>query len=151
MEPTLTDQAFLAIVDATPLVSIDFVIRNERGQALLGKRLNRPAKDFWFAPGGRIRKNERVRDALKRISQRELGVTVSEARLIGAFDHIYDDNFLGEPRVNTHYVVLGHECRLPQDAVIQADDQHSELKWWDVGELLASPEVHENTKVYFRK
>ena len=85
----MTDEQFLHIVDATPLVSIDLVIRNERGEMLLGWRKNRPAQNSWFVPGGRIRKNERVKEALQRISQRELGVAISDAKVLGVFDHIY--------------------------------------------------------------
>src|SRR5687767_7562775 len=43
----LDDDKFLKIIEATPLVSIDLIIRNAQGQVLLGKRLNRPAQGFW--------------------------------------------------------------------------------------------------------
>lgn len=147
----LNDTEFLRIVDATPLVSIDLILRNERGDVLLGRRANRPAQGMWFVPGGRIRKNERVNDALQRISERELGVTITEAKLLGVFDHIYPDNFLGTPDVNTHYVVLGMTAALSGDLAFTADDQHEELRWWTVEQLLADASVHENTKTYFRK
>lgn len=146
----LNDTEFLHIVDATPLVSIDLILRNERGEVLLGRRANRPARGLWFVPGGRIRKNERVNEALQRISERELGVRIAQAKLLGAFDHIYPDNFLGAPDVNTHYVVLGMAAELPSDRAFTVDQQHEELKWWTVKQLLAEPLVHENTKVYFR-
>ena len=144
------DEAFLGIVEATPLVAIDLVIGDERGRVLLGKRVNRPAQGSWFVPGGRIRKDERIRDALARIAQAELGAPVGEAMLLGAFDHLYADNFLGRPGITTHYVVLAYACTLGAGAAPRPDRQHSELRWWEAGELLASPEVHENTKRYFR-
>ena len=145
----MTDEQFLRIVEATPLVSIDLILRNERGEVLLGKRLNRPAQHTWFVPGGRIRKNERVTEALQRIARRELGVAVPEPRLVGVFDHLYDDNFLGAPGVTTHYVVLGFTATLPAGTALTADDQHGELKWWPVEKLLGDHAVHENTKAYF--
>ena len=147
---SVTDEQFLDIVDATPLVSIDLIIRNERGEVLLGWRVNRPAQNSWFVPGGRIRKNERVKEALQRISQRELGMAINDAKLVGVFDHIYEDNFLGTPKVNTHYVVLGFAAELSSSTALTADEQHGELKWWGVNDLLASHDVHENTKAYFR-
>lgn len=147
----LSDPDFLRIVDGTPLVSIDLILRNAEGKILLGRRTNRPAQGMWFVPGGRIRKNERVSEALLRISRRELGVEISQAKLIGVFDHLYPDNFLGAPGVSTHYVVLGMEAAWPPGASVQADDQHDEFKWWTAAEVLASGEVHENTKAYFRK
>jgi colanic acid biosynthesis protein WcaH len=146
----MTDEQFLQIVDVTPLVSIDLIIRNECGAMLLGKRRNRPALDCWFVPGGRIRKNERVAEARSRISKCELGVVVTEARLIGVFDHLYEDNFLGAVEVNTHYVVLCFAGQLPARASVTPDNQHSELRWWPVEELLANPAVHEYTKAYLR-
>src|SRR6185503_2354746 len=107
-------------------------------------------KDSLFVPGGRIRKNERVKEALQRISERELGVAINDAKLIGVFDHIYEDNFLGAPGVNTHYVVLGFAAELSSNAALRPDEQHGELKWWRVDDLLANESVHENTKAYFR-
>jgi len=147
--PVLPDQDFLRVVDATPLVSIDLILRNARGEVLLGRRLNRPARDSWFVPGGRIRKNERVREALHRISEREIGVLIEEAELLGVFDHIYEDNFLGAEGVNTHYVVLGFTSRLPDGVKLTPDEQHGELRWWPVAEVLSSPVVHQNTRAYF--
>ena len=146
----LNDTDFLRIVETTPLVSIDLILRNERGEVLLGRRANRPAQGMWFVPGGRIRKNERVAEALQRISQRELGVTISEAKLLGVYDHLYPDNFLGAPDVSTHYVVLGMEADWRAEWRLTADDQHEAFKWWTVAELLASTSVHENTKAYFK-
>ena len=146
----LNDSDFLRIVDSTPLVSIDLILRNASGEILLGHRTNRPAQGRWFVPGGRIRKNERVSEALLRISQRELGVEISQAKLLGVCDHFYPDNFLGAPGVSTHYVVLGMEAMWPAGASVQADDQHDEFKWWAAEEILTSDTVHENTKAYFR-
>jgi colanic acid biosynthesis protein WcaH len=146
----LNAEDFLRIVDATPLVSIDLVIRNEHDQVLLGLRTNRPAQNMWFVPGGRIRKNEKIRDALRRVSEFELGHAITEATLLGAYDHMYPDNFHGRPGISTHYVVLAHEYRLPSGTALKADPQHERLEWWNIPDLLASPDVHENTKIYFR-
>ncbi|SNS82792.1 colanic acid biosynthesis protein WcaH [Noviherbaspirillum humi] len=147
----IEQRQFLEVVDRTPLVSIDLVIRNEKGQVLLGYRLNRPAQHAWFVPGGRIRKNEPLQEALHRIARNEVGIAPGPGRLIGAFDHLYPDNFAGEPGVSTHYVVLGYEFALPAGAALTMDDQHSALRWWDVDALLASDEVHANSKLYFRE
>ena len=54
----LSKTDFSFIVKNTPLISIDFCILKGK-KILLGKRLNSPAKDFYFVPGGRIRKGEK--------------------------------------------------------------------------------------------
>jgi len=142
---------FLSVAASTPFVSIDLIVRNEQGQVLLGYRRNRPAQDFWFVPGGRIRKNERTQDALQRIARNELGIEASGGTLIGVFDHFYDDNFYGTPDIGTHYVVCAYQWQVAANASLAHDDQHAELRWWDVATLLASPQVHPNTKLYFCK
>ena len=148
----MEDKHILEIIEATPLVSIDLIIRNPSEKVLLGKRINRPAKGYWFVPGGRIIKNETIVHALKRISLTEMGQDLStEAHsLLGAYDHIYEDNFLNVDRINTHYVVLAFSILLQQEIDVNPDEQHSDLQWWEIDKLLKDPTVHHNTKAYFR-
>lgn len=54
----LTSEGFCAVVRDAPLVAIDLLVRDPYRAVLAGRRRNPPAKDFWFAPGGRIRKGE---------------------------------------------------------------------------------------------
>lgn len=42
----LDRETFKTIVDKTPLISIDLVVKNTAGKVLLGQRLNRPAQGF---------------------------------------------------------------------------------------------------------
>ena len=147
----LSNNDFLKIIDSTPLVSIDLIMENKDGEILLGQRLNKPAQGFWFVPGGRIVKNETIKDAYKRILFNETGLNIpfKEAELLGVYDHIYDDNFLGADNINTHYVVLGFKLSLESNVTIVIDDQHSHTMWWKIEELKASEHVHINTKRYF--
>lgn len=41
---------FKTIVANTPLISIDLIIFDKTGKALLGQRHNRPAQNCWFVP-----------------------------------------------------------------------------------------------------
>ena len=149
----IDEKQFLKIIDATPLISIDLILEDSQGKIFLGKRVNRPAQGYWFVPGGRIRKNERIADAIKRISSTELNVKISkcDVQLLGAFDHIYNDNYFGEDGVNTHYVVLAYKLKAKNNLEIVPDSQHSEIKWWSRHDLLNAPDVHQNTKIYFMK
>jgi colanic acid biosynthesis protein WcaH len=146
-------ETFLRIIADAPLVSIDLIVLDARGRVLLGRRVNRPAQGYWFVPGGRIHKDERLAQAYRRIARAELGLEldIAEAKLLGAYDHIYPDNFHGVPGITTHYVCLGYRCRLPEGARVTPDDQHDEMRWWTVDDLLAADDVHENTKAYFRR
>ncbi|MEE9345305.1 MAG: GDP-mannose mannosyl hydrolase [Methylococcales bacterium] len=144
---------FIDIINAAPLVSVDLIIQNKNKEILLGKRLNRPAKGFWFAPGGRIKKNETLDNAIARVSQTELGMTLKKQNswFLGGYDHIYTDNYLNKDNINTHYVALGYAFMLSENPKIKIDVQHSEITWLSVEELLNHPEVHSNMKAYFNQ
>lgn len=143
---------FIEIIDSFPLASIDLIIRNPNKDVLLGNRTNRPAQGFWFVPGGRIHKNETIRDAIKRISQTGIGLDLSDhdPGLLGASEHIYEDNYLDIPDITTHYVVLVFVIDLESEIMVSCDDQHSKIKCWVVEELLGDEMVHPNTRDYLK-
>ena len=62
--PWLAEAAFTQAVAALLLVSIDLCITDAQDNLFLGQRNNAPAKQWWFTPGVRIRKNEAIGDAL---------------------------------------------------------------------------------------
>lgn len=146
----LSDQTFHFILENTPLVSIDFLIQNNMNKILLGKRVNRPAQDYWFVPGGRIRKDERIEDAFVRLSENELGkiITFKEGVLHGVYQHFYDDSFI-EPSVSTHYIALAYNLTVDIDIDNLPHDQHLSYKWFSKDELMNSEKVHFYTKNYF--
>lgn len=57
----LPDEEFKKIIQGSPLISIDLLVRNEYNEYLLGKRLNEPAKNYWFVPVVAYRKMKRFR------------------------------------------------------------------------------------------
>jgi colanic acid biosynthesis protein WcaH len=149
----LEKDTFKTVIASTPLVSIDLVVTNQNGEALLGKRLNRPAKDFWFVPGGRILKDESLAAAFKRLTLEELGeaFSIEQASLQGPFDHFYQDNVFGDA-FTTHYVAIAYQLKLdkPLDK-LPLDVQHGSYQWVKISELLADEKVHTHTKWYFEK
>lgn len=149
MSPNLLGhQDFLGVIQHTPLVSIDLVIRSPQGQVLMGERLNRPAQGYWFVPGGRIFKQESLEEAFRRISISELGVKleITGARLLGAFTHLYDDNFANAQGISTHYVALAYQLDLSLDLAVLPKQQHQAYRWLEADSPLR---VHPNSHVYF--
>ncbi|USE35704.1 GDP-mannose mannosyl hydrolase [Endozoicomonas sp. SCSIO W0465] len=146
----LPTETFKTIIASTPLVSIDLIVRNSQEQVLLGLRNNRPAKGYWFVPGGRIQKDERLEAAFQRLVKVELDTEAEfdKALFLGPYQHFYSDNFSGE-NFSTHYVVLGYELSLDIDLDTLPADQHQNYRWFTVDELLASEQVHQHTKDYF--
>jgi colanic acid biosynthesis protein WcaH len=142
---------FADVVRQTPLVSIDLIVTDQAGRALVGLRRNPPAQGAWFVPGGRIRKDELLIEAWGRITQGELGVAIpfSEAAFVGVFEHLYANNFLGNSDFTTHYVVLAYRIGVDRALEIRTDDQHEHFVWLEVDRLLVDENVHDNTKAYF--
>ena len=120
---------FKTLVDIAPLVSIDFIIKNQDNKILLGKRLNKPAKDYFFTLGGRVYKNETINEAKKRVLKDEIGLNIEDfnPKFIGVFEHFYNDSFVDD-NISTHYVNLAYEIEV---SYLQAlpKAQHKEYIW----------------------
>jgi len=146
----LNTKTFSNIIQNTPLISIDLIVTNHANQVLLGKRVNEPAKTFWFVPGGRIYKDESLEQAYKRVVDNELGLKINlpQAKFYGLYEHFYDNNLFND-EFSTHYVVLAHKLMI--DAEVKVNNQHEAYRWFEVDELLNHQQVHQYTKNYFKK
>lgn len=147
----LSDEDFAWLVRSAPLVAIDLIVRNREDKVLVALRNDEPAKGYLFNPGGIVLKGEPIEAAFERIIARELGCRVSydAARFRGVYQHFYRASRLGSES-GTHYVVLAHDVALNEAIAIQLDGSHSTYRWLSESEILASPDVHEYTKDYFR-
>jgi colanic acid biosynthesis protein WcaH len=151
MSQLLDQPTFATVVANTPLVAIDLVVVNERHEVLLGQRLNRPAQGFWFVPGGRIYKDERLTAAFQRITEAELGQAfqLDQAQFIGPFEHHYSDSATAHD-ISTHYVVLGFKLILINKLNNLPKAQHDGYRWLPINELLSDAAVHQHVKWYFQ-
>ena len=145
-------ETFELVVESTPLVSLDFVVRGPDGRILLGLRNNCPAKGYWFVPGGRIWKGELVTVTFSRLLDVELGLRPKDVttKPLGLYQHLYSDSF-ADDSASTHYVVLAYEIQLQDKPFTLPDEQHSAYKWFEREELLKCSTVHQHTKWYFIK
>ena len=143
----LNDMTFKTIVDSAPLISIDILLKKDN-KFLLGRRVNKPAKGYFFSTGGRINKNESIDNAMARVALNELNIELkSIPKFIGVFEHFYDDSIY--KNVSTHYVDIAYEYEVKEIPDLPTE-QHSEYKWFTIDELLESKQVHKYTKDYFR-
>ena len=145
----LDDQTFKTVINSTPLISIDLLIK-KNNKILLGKRINKPAQDYLFSIGGRVYKNETIDSAMTRIAKDELNIELKlTPRFIGVFEHFYDDGIYKD--VSTHYINLAYEVDINNEILNLPNDQHNEYQWLSINELLSSKQVHKYVKDYFRK
>jgi colanic acid biosynthesis protein WcaH len=141
---------YLRVVRDAPLVSLDLILRDPQGLVLIGLRNNRPAQGWWFVPGGVIRKDETLHWGFQRVSLAEIGQSIerNNARFLGAYEHLYSDNFAGEPGFGTHYIVLAHLVDLGERPLHLPRDQHQAYRWVSLDELGSDPSIHPNTRAY---
>ncbi|WP_305863616.1 GDP-mannose mannosyl hydrolase [Aliarcobacter butzleri] len=146
----LTLETFKIIVENTPLISIDFIIRDIENRVLLGKRINKPASDFLFTLGGRIYKDEKIESAKKRILKNEIGLNLEDynPKLLGVFEHFYNDSFIDD-NITTHYVNLAYEINVSHIQDLPKK-QHNEYLWLSLDEIMNSSAVHKYVKDYFK-
>ena len=139
------------MVKNAPLVSIDLVVKNGQDGILVGLRKNEPAKGFWFVPGGRILKEERIAEAFERVVYDELGVKAAfeDGRFLGVVEHLYPNNFTESEDFGTHYVVLVYEIKINETELSPPRNQHSDYKWLSKESVEKEPNVHPYTKAYF--
>ncbi|MBE9549642.1 MAG: 8-oxo-dGTP diphosphatase MutT [Proteobacteria bacterium] len=75
-----------------PLIVVAGIIRNSKGQILLGQR--RPGthlEGLWEFPGGKVEANETLEQALKRELEEELGIQVSTSQPLITVEHQYPE------------------------------------------------------------
>ena len=143
----LEDQIFKTVIDSTPLISIDILIKKDN-KILLGKRINKPAQGYFFSIGGRINKNETIDNAMARVALNELNIELKSApEFIGVFEHFCDDSMY--ENISTHYVNIAYEYEMEETPGLTTKQQ-SEYQWFTVDELLNNDQVHKYTKDYFR-
>jgi colanic acid biosynthesis protein WcaH len=148
----IDDADFAHVVRYAPLVSIDLLMSDPANRFLVCLRRNEPARDSYFVPGGRVRKNETLAAAFARILLAETGIPadLSAAKFAGVYEHFYQTSHLGGAANGTHYVSLAYSLRIDSSATIAMDDQHSAMRWLTVPELLSAPDVHHYTKAFFQ-
>ncbi len=90
-----------------PICCVDVVVHVGRS-FLLVKRIQEPAKDEWWFPGGRVLKNELLTAGVIRKVREEIGLEVTIEKQIGAYDTIFDTSSFGIPvhTINIAFLVV---------------------------------------------
>ncbi|MGD6810776.1 MAG: NUDIX domain-containing protein [Candidatus Bathyarchaeia archaeon] len=116
----LPTELYNQITKCLPIVSVEAVIVIDNALLLL-KRNNEPAKNKWWFPGGRIRRNESLKEALRREIKEETGLEISQYKLIDVYSRVFPER---------HDITIAYLCRC-KDGKITLDDEHSEYTFFD--------------------
>jgi len=82
----LPAREYRTILRRVPILCVDGIIVNRRGQVLLVKRKNEPFRNRWWVPGGRVLKGETLEQAFRRKMREELGIAVKVLAPVGYYE-----------------------------------------------------------------
>ncbi len=90
----LTPEEFKAIYSKVPRVTVDLILKTNKG-VLLTFRTKNGFENLWHLPGGTIHLNEKVEDTVHRIAQEELGIKVKVKKFIGYQEYLSEEKERG--------------------------------------------------------
>ncbi len=115
------------ILEVMPVPCVDVaVVRGKR--FLLGKRVNKPAKNTWWFVGGRITKGERLQEAVRRHVTAETGISrMKVKRFLTVEETMFPDSAQGPASHTINAVFL---VEVPSESFLPGNGENSKLQWF---------------------
>lgn len=127
----LPDDIFYYISRTTPLINVDLLIKNKKGQTLLAWRDDEHVGSGWHIPGGIIRYKETIENRINKVAKLEAGCKVEYEPTAIAVNEIIA-NF---KRDRAHFISLLYNCKIVEPYNIDnkklTPKEPGYLKWFD--------------------
>lgn len=115
-----------------PDVGIGVVVRNSKGEILLGLRKNAHGDGTWAFPGGRLKKGESFSECASREVLEETDLEISNLRCVGVTNDLFKDE-------GKHYISVFMEA-LSAEGVPEVMEPNKCERWeWFSPRSLPSP------------
>lgn len=121
-------EQYREILKVLPILCVDIMAQNSKGEYLLIKRANEPKKDVWWVIGGRVLKGETLLQAAMRKVREETGLKPSHMRLVGCFELVDGVNPFGLP-FEYHTVSAVFSAVIDETQPVHLDKQSLEYKF----------------------
>lgn len=137
-ENGLGTELFEYVSTLTPIVNVDLLTFNRKGQVLLSWRKDKYFKPAWHVPGGCIRFKETISDRVQKTALSELGTKVEfDPEPIKVFE-LFSDNkesVIEDKNQRGHFISLVIGCKAPNSYVIPdrylTEGKAGKLQWFD--------------------
>ena len=116
------------ILEVLPILCVDIVINNPKGEYLLIKRANEPLKGRWWVVGGRVLKGETLKQTAVRKAAEEVGLKITDVKPIGYYEGAFEKNIFGSP-TPMHSVSVVFSSIVDDHQPVKLDEQSMEWKF----------------------
>lgn len=137
-EKGLGEDLFLLVSTLVPIVNVDLLVYNEKGQFLLTWRNDPHCGCGWHIPGGCIRFKESCEERIRKVAQKELGILDIKfdkypIKVFEIISHEYRD--IENQNERAHFVTLVYKCYAPTDFSISnqitQEGEVGYMAWFD--------------------
>lgn len=144
----IKDETYETIHRLMPIVCVDVVIMVE-DKVLLIKRDKEPAKDQYWFPGGRLLKNESIKDAASRIVKSETNLNIFNILHLGFDETVFAEDPFGHGE-GTHTVnhVYGARIKSMDLIALALDEHHTEYLLHELNDVFYNDKMDSYVKKF---
>lgn len=148
------DDVYSQALDALVVCCADAAVMCE-GKWLIAKRAWEPQPDWWVI-GGRMRKGERIEQALRRNLRRELKLDIPEERLLGVIGYynlIWDKRAQKPAENGCHMFSITSIAELTpaEKEQLILNEEYVDFRWVDPVEVIANANDYHSCLVQMAK
>lgn len=137
-ESGLGEELFLFVSSLVPIVNVDLLVFNSKGQFLLTKRDDPHCGKGWHVPGGCVRLKETFDERIRKVAEQELGLAefTYDNEPLKVFEIFSEDNRdIACQNERSHFVSIVFKCYAYDDYIPNNGDKKESdvgfIKWFD--------------------
>lgn len=116
-EEGLGEDLFLLVSSLVPIVNVDLLVYNEKGQLLLTWRNDPHCGCGWHIPGGCVRFKETCEERIRKVALKELGISdinfdLEPIKVFEIISHEHRD--IENQNERAHFITLVYKCFAPE-------------------------------------
>ena len=135
----LGTELFHFISSLTPIVNVDLLVYNSKGQFLLAMRDDPHCGKGWHVPGGCVRFKETFDTRIRKVAKKELSLTefTYDKEPIKVFEIMWEKNQrnLENDDERAHFITMVYKCCVPDSFTIDNQEKSETdagyLRWFD--------------------